>query len=683
VYATYFSRWSPAAWRWLLVLLALLLGSRAAQAQIVDDSTKMVYGPKTTRVIYEREVLRDSLSGTPIDTALTRFPQERFWLHDTTFQQNLGAFATASRPLLFQPNLALGTRFGRNAFDRNTRDGSLAPYYDSRSPYSFFRFIQGSEGEQVFEISYTRSFKKNFSVGVDYERIASNQVLATAGNQWLVEHNNFTFFTRFQTEDGRYHLLFNYGASRQRTREQGGIWPTDTEAANIAGNKDGIGNNLFNYDAERTYLTGATNIDDRDQVHLFQSYRLARRGFTAYHVLDGRRQYNGYTDTALPRLGDGTLLFYPTLPSLDRQSGVYRNITATDDRATYRQVENTVGLLGRTDRVEYNLYGRVRNASLAMLTTPGPVRLPGSTAPVLRSGVGLPLRTVYNDTYFDAFVGGTAAFNYRTIYAIEVAGEYKFINEYFLRGSIRTGPLSAEALTVSYSPTLTQQKFIGNHYVWPDTLNAFKGDAHVNTFNNVKVNQLSVRLQQKLPLLKGHAIDASATIVNLTDYVYYDALGRPAQDGANRQLLVLFARHRFQLGNFFFDNQATYTRGADKDNPALRIPVLVTESRAYYQTSVFKSALRAQIGAEYNYVSSWRGYNYAPSTQQFYVQDNFLIGAAGIANVYVAADIKSASIFIKGAYLNQGLIRNGYMTAPYYSGYPRRLQFGVRWRFFN
>jgi hypothetical protein len=302
---------------------------------------------------------------------------------------------------------------------------------------------------------------------------------------------------------------------------------------------------------------------------------------------------------------------------------------------------------------------------------------------VLRSGVGLPLRTVYNDTYFDAFVGGTAAFNYRTIYAIEVAGEYKFINEYFLRGSIRTGPLSAEALTVSYSPTLTQQKFIGNHYVWPDTLNAFKGDAHVNTFNNVKVNQLSVRLQQKLPLLKGHAIDASATIVNLTDYVYYDALGRPAQDGANRQLLVLFARHRFQLGNFFFDNQATYTRGADKDNPALRIPVLVTESRAYYQTSVFKSALRAQIGAEYNYVSSWRGYNYAPSTQQFYVQDNFLIGAAGIANVYVAADIKSASIFIKGAYLNQGLIRNGYMTAPYYSGYPRRLQFGVRWRFFN
>ena len=680
-----------------------LLGSRAAQAQIVDDSTKTVYGPKTTRVILEREVRRDSVGGTIIDTTLTRFPQERFWLHDTTFQQNLGAFATASRPLLFQPNLTLGTRFGRNAFDRNVPEGSLVPYYDSRSPYSFFRFIQGSMGEQVFEISYSRSFKKNFSVGVDYERIASNQVLGTSGNQWLVEHNNVTFFTRFQTEDGRYHLLFNYVASRQRTREQGGIWPTDIEAVNIAGNKDGIGNNLFNYANERTYLTAATNIDDRDQVHLFQSYRLARRGLTAYHVLDGSRQFNGFTDTALPRTSTDALLFYPTQPysipaapsassdttTLRRQRGVYRNATATDDRATYRQVENTVGLLGRTDRVEYNLYGRVRNASLQLQTTPGPVRLAGAPAPVLRSGKGLPLRTAYSDTYFNAFVGGSAAFNYRTIYAVEVAGEYALpsaytsLGEYYLRGSIRTGPLSAEVLTTSYSPTLTQQKFIGNHYVWPDTLNTFKGDAHVNVFRNTKVNQLSVRLQQKLPLLAGHSIDASVTGVTLTDYVYYNSLGRPAQQDSSRFLLILFARHRFALGNFHFDNQATYTRGADKDNPALRIPALVTESRVYYQTSVFKSALLAQIGAEYNYLSSWRGYNYAPSTQQFYVQDNFLLGAAGIANAYIAADIKAASIFIKGAYLNQGLIRNGYMTAPYYSGYPRRLQFGVRWRFFN
>lgn len=682
VYRPYSCLLSPAARRWLLVLLGLLLGSQAARAQIVDDSTKAVYGPKTTRVIYEREVRRDSVGGTLIDTTLTRFPQERFWAHDTTFQQNLGALATASRPLLYQPNLALGTRFGRTAFDRNTRDGSLVPYYDSRSPYSFFRFIQGSQGEQVFEISYSRSLKKNFSVGVDYERIASNQVLSASGNQWLAEHNNFTLFTRFQTEDGRYRLLASYSASRQRTREQGGIWPTDADTVLIKGNGGQLGNTLFNYANERTYLAPAINIDDRDQVRLFQSYRLARRGFTAYHVLDARRQYNGYNDDALPRLSTDTLLFYPRQPYAGRQRGVYRNATATNDRATYRQVENTFGLLGRTDRVEYNLYGRLRNASLLMQSTPLATTLSAARVPTvaLRSGVGLPLRTVFQDTYFNAFVGGSAAFNYRTIYAVEVAGEYKFFNEYFLRGSIRTGPLSAELLTASYSPTLTQQKVVGNHYVWPDTLSAAD---HINHFDNTKANQLTVRLQQRLPLLRGHSIEASVAVANLSSYVYYNTLGRPAQDGASRQLLVLYARHRFELGKFHFDNQATFTSGAGDDNPTLRIPKLVGESRVYYQTSVFKSALFGQVGAEVYYQSAFRGYDYAPSTQQFYVQDAFLLPAYAVASAFVAADIKAASIFIKGAYLNQGLGPNGYFTAPYYTGYPRRIIFGVRWRFFN
>ena len=692
VYANYLFFLTPAGRRWLLALLGLLglLGSRAAQAQIVNDSTKEVYGPRTTRVVYESELQRDSTGGTVIDTALVRFPQERFWLHDSAFQQNLGALGTASHPLLYQPNLALGTRLGRNAFDRNTRDASLVPYYDSRSPYSFFRFIQSSEGEQVFELSYSRSLKKNFSVGIDYERSASNQVLNTSGNQWLVEHNNFTFFSRFQTEDGRYHLLFNYNASRQRTREQGGIWPTTADSLLIVGNGGRPGNILFDYGNARTYLTAARSIDDRDQVHAFQSYRLARRGFTAYHILDVRRQFDGYTDDALPRDAADNLRFYPTLPT-GRIRGVYRNATATDDRATYRQLENTVGLLGRTDRVEYNVYGRVRNASLKLQSTPISTTLVDGSVPsiALRSGTGLPLKTVYADTYLDAFVGGTAAFNYRTIYAVEVAGEYKFFDEYWLRGTVRTGPLSAELLTSRYSPTLTQQKFIGNHYQWPDssrsttnvTATAYGGLG----FKNTSANQLTVRLQQRLPLLAGHSITASAAVVNLTNYVYYNQFGRPAQSSDNQRLLILFARHRFELGKFHFDNQATYTTGAGHSNPTLRIPPLVTESRVYYQTSVFKKALFGQIGAEFYYQSSYRGYGYAPSTQQFYVQDNFLIPAYGIANVFLAADIKAASIFLKGAYVNQGLTREseGYFTAPYLTGYPRRFQLGVRWRFFN
>ena len=672
-----------AAARWLFFGLLVLAGPLAGRAQIIDDSTKTVYGPKTTRVIYEAEVLRDSVGGTPIDTTLTHWPQARFWAHDTTFQQDLGILGSASRPLLYQPNYQLGARFGRNAYDRYTRASSRVPYYDSRSPYSFFRYVQGSVGEQVFEISYSRSFKKNFSVGLDYERIAGNQVLGVGSSQWQAEHNNFIIFGRYQTEDGRYHLLANYSASRQRTRELGGIWPTATERVDTL--KGPL--SLFKYGDERVYLTPATKItdpnprDDRDQVHLFQSYRLLKKGFTAYHVLDVSRHYASYVDNTLPRDANGSLLFYPGQGPV---RGTYRNATATDDRALYRQLENTVGLLGRTDRLEYNVYARYRNATLAAQTTP-----------LGRSGPGLRLVRVGslfpNDTaahYFgQLFVGGTASFNYRTIYAVEVAGEYLPVvrvigkgAEYWLRGRVRTGPLSAELLLNSYSPTLTQRVFIGNNYEWS---NVKTPEDWTSTFNNTTTQQLTVRLKQRLPLLADHSLELSAAAVNLANLVYYGPTGEPRQLGSSQRLLIGFARHRFRLGSVYFDNQGTYTQGAGPTNEGLRVPTLVTESRVYYQRRVFGQALFAQVGAELYYQSRFKGYGYAPSTQQFYVQDDFTMQNFAVANFFVAADISSASIFVKVAYLNQGLVSDGYFVTPYYTGYPRRLIFGVRWRFFS
>jgi hypothetical protein len=678
-----------AATRWLFLLFGLVLGAPLlGQAQIVDDSTKVLYGPKTTRVIYEAEVLGDSTRGTLIDTALVRWPQQRFWFHDSTFQQDLGTVGSASRPLLFQANTALGARLGRNVFDRYVREPGQVPYYDSRSPYSFFRYIQSGEGEQVFEISYSRSLKKNFSIGASYERFASNRIVGPGASGGidanLVEHNAATFFARYQTDDERYHLLVSLVDTRHRALEQGGIAPL---ASDIAADGRLIANNLFVYDRAQVNLAYATNTDDRDQLHLFHSYRLLGRGVTAYHVFDIRRQYNGYIDQNLNASFNSPIAtterdFYPR---------TLVNPTQTADRVTYRQAENTVGLLGHTDRIAYNLYARHRAATLRQTSQlPIPPTSTNTTAPA-------PL-VEFSDSYSQVFFGGTASFNYRTIYAVEVAGEYKPLGynplgEYWLRGRIRTGPLSAELLTTSVSPDLTQQQFTGNHYQWEYLGKDTNRPLSNNKFSNTQVYQLTGRLQQRLPLLADHAIDMSVSVANISDLVYYAAdpsstkqypqLLGPQQQTSSQQLLIGSARHRFRVGRVFFDNQGTYTLGADDDNVGLRIPKLVTESRVYYQTYVFKKALLGQLGAELYYQSVFKGYGYSPSTQQFFVQDRFTIRNYAVANVFLTADIKAATIFLKVAYLNQGLLHNGYFASPFYSGYPRRLQFGVRWRFFS
>ncbi|WP_310392501.1 putative porin [Hymenobacter sp.] len=635
-------------------MLALLAAPRVG-AQVLDDSTKVVYGPKTTRVIYEAEVLRDSTNGTPLDTALTRWPQARFWFHDTTFQQDLGAVGSASRPLLYQPNLELGPRLGRNAFDKYARNAASVPYYDSRSPYSFFRVVQTGAGEQVFEISYSRSLKENFSVGVAYERIASNKIIASAGpRDALVEHSNVLFFSRYQSDNERYHLLFNYSNVRHRAAEQGGIRPKfDTLRPR----------ELFNYAQEQAYLTQAANEEDRDELYLTQTYRLLGRGLTVYHTFDAKRQYNTFTDLSLltareDGVTDGA--FFPR---------VLRNTAATLDRADFRQVENTLGVLGRTAAVEYRLYGRARRADLVTQTLqPSPDN----------AGLNLMRAVDPRRSPFVGFVGGTAAFNYRTIYAVEAAGEYKFFDEYWLRAAVRTGPLSAEFLSSVYSPTLTQQEFVGNHYEW------YHSTDSGNAFKNTSANQLTGRLRLKLPNLLGltdQRFEASVSGVAINDLVYYGIAGEPAQINDARNLLIGYARHRARLGRVSFDNQATYTRGGDVEG--LRIPTLVTTSRVYYESYIFRKALFSQVGAELYYQSKFQAFDYSPSTQQFYQQNSFTIRNYPIADVFFVADIKAVSVFLKVAYVNQGIYRDGYFASPYYSGYPRRFQLGVKWNFFN
>ncbi|UOQ51889.1 putative porin [Hymenobacter cellulosivorans] len=652
-----------------VLLLGLLLWPALLRAQVLDDSTKVIYGAKTTRVLYEADIMREQYEGRVIDTTLTNQVRDRYWFHDTTFQQDLGNIGTASRRLLWEPNNGIGARYGRTVFDKFARNSAEIPYYDTRSPFTFFRFIQSAVGEQVFELSYSRSLGRNLNVGLAYERFASRKVIAANGRENLTEHSNVLLFARYQTQDDRYHALFNINTARHRVPEQGGIsyGPTDRieEGDRKGAPRPG---SLFGYDLEDVRLERSLNIDDRDEIRLVQTLRLLGRGLTAYHIFDWKRQFNNYTDR--PRNGPlpvnattGLLQFYNSEPRL--------NANLTNDRSEYRQLENEVGVMGHTPAVGYRLYGRYRNANLFTKNVQNRYLSRGDSIP-------------YQLRYGQIFLGGTASFRYRDLVAVETAGEIlgpqvagdqsKAFSEYWFRGTARLGPLSGEFYSSSYSPTLTQQRFEGNHYAWDHTRNSGA------EFQNTLVNQLTGRLNQQLGR---HHLEASGSFVTINDLVYYNQAAVPAQLDEAKVLLIGTLRHRFNLGKFFFDNLGTGTLGGEDEG--LRIPKLVANSRAYYQGYLFKKAMFSQIGADVYFQSRFKGYDYNPTTQQFYLQDHFSIRSYAVADVFLVTDIKTVSVFLKMAYINQGLYNtgNGYFATPLYTGLPRRFQFGIRWQFFD
>jgi len=430
----------------------------------------------------------------------------------------------------------------------------------------------------------------------------------------------------------------------------------------------------------------AANEEERNQVHLAHTYRLLGQGLTAFHVLDYSTQRNRFYDNGIV-LENGRPE-YPGYPN------TFLNLTKTNDIATYHQLENTVGLLGTTvwkgSLVEYRVYARRRDISLRMeslFSTLTGADSAGRSPQVLPPVDAIPASRRLNSLgiyrgegsawFGQVFLGGNAAFNYKQ-FAIQTEGEYLVPSgEYKFRGQARLGLLTGEVLFASYSPTLTQQLYSGNHFQWEH-----RPDEGGKTWSNTDVQQFTAYLSQKLGR---NQFNASGSLININDLVYYDTDGRPAQISTGQQVFTLTARHRFNYGKFYFDNQGTFTaggQGTGSNNP-IRIPTVVSLSRVYYQSDIFRKALFGQIGAEVYYQSSYQAYQYSPSTQQFYLQNTFTIRSYPVVNVFLAADVKTVGVFVKVAYLNQGLDGNGYFTTPYYTAQQRRIQFGIRWQFFN
>ena len=401
---------------------------RAAQAQILDDSTQNRYGARTTFILKERDLLRDDTVGRMIDTTLTRLPQQRYWTHDTTFQQDLGNFGTASRPLLWEPNRQLGARLGRNAFDQYARDAADVKYYDTRSPYTFFRFFQGNPYEQVFELSYTRSLQKaGFNVGFNYERFGSNKSVAATntrtgpdGAQQLSALRPLRVAQRPLPGHGQLQHRPPHGGRAGRHRAPDGARRHRRQAARVDLTQ------LFDYQREVVNLTRprtattATGCACCTPTGCWAgaSPRFTSSTGTASSTSTPTTSLCSVTGDRQPVLSAGATEHAP-LPTTGPSSG---------------SSENTVGVMGQLER-------RCNTASMPASAS---IRSTRKVA-YRRAGRGARYRWP-GATARRLFLGGTAAFSYRQ-FAIETAGEIKpstsktpTQTEYWLRRPGAAGP---------------------------------------------------------------------------------------------------------------------------------------------------------------------------------------------------------------------------------------------------
>ncbi|MFD1186342.1 putative porin [Pontibacter rugosus] len=634
----------------ILAMFLLLLANGTAHAQIIDDSTRLLYSPKTTLQLYEQNVLEGNYAELPIDTSLNNIQNERYWYNDTTFYQHLGNVGTAATPMLFQMPNQIGVRLGKNIFDRYAYDPQRLNYYNTRSPYTHLYYVQGGIGEQVFEALHTRNITPRWNFGVAYQILSADQQIGPASQErrtrGLIDNQAVKAFSHYRSENEKYDLFFNYTFMKVEQIESGGIRP---------GENDFTQNDLDSYEEENVNLTQAANEESRNNLHLTHIYKIAKENLKVYHTLDYFRQRNEYTDNGIPAvLADSSSYIYPHF---------YYSRTRTEDATEYKQLENTFGLTGNNKLSFYKAYVKVRNANILYSAIDS---LQGLSDSLLATGnVFKPISN--KDKFNQVFIGGSIRLFYKDFAELIGNAEYQLAGDYRIKGMARVGGAYASLERVLFSPSLVQQYMLSNHFRWN------------NDFGNIVVDRIETGLNQKLG--NRQYVKFNANYTNIKRWVYFNEKAEVARAGGNQRFWGANLSHNIYFGPLHFENFVSYTNTDEADK--IRIPEWLWESKAYVEGALFKGALYTQLGIQGTINSDYYAYGYMPVTQQFFVQNGFNVQAYPVIDVFLNADIKTVNVFLKMSHVNYGMTEPVNFITPYYPGLRRSFVFGLQWRFFD
>ncbi|MBB6610294.1 hypothetical protein H7F15_04520 [Pontibacter sp. Tf4] len=607
---------------------------------ILDDTTRNLYGPKTTLQLYENDVLEGRYREQRIDTTLQNMHNQRYWLQDTTFYQQLGNVGTASKPILYQLPTRIGVRFGKNAFDRYAYDPATINYFDTRSPYSHLYYVQGARGETVFEGIYARNITKQMNFGVAYRIISANKQIGSTSllGDGLIDNQAVKVFTHFQSKNQKYALFANYTHLNHEQIESGGINPTENFGQD----------SLFLYENAVVYLTQASTQEMRHNYHLLHMFKVVGDNLKAYHRMDWRSQNTNYQDNAIPFNKNNELVFYPRT--------IYSN-RFTDDETQYREFENEFGLTGRSSISYFKAYAKLRNSKVNYSAVE-PLNPDTTAIRGLVTGV---------EAENQVLLGGEFQLHYQDKYLLYGEGEYQLADNYRLYASARLKGLEFSQARVRQSPTLMQQRIISNHFNWNTDLDATITDRSQASLRHQFGNRLHLRLM--------------GAYTHISRYVTYGFDAEPTQFSGNQQLLEAELAHHLRFGSFHFENFVHYTN--TDEAPAIRIPEWLVNSKLYYQGFLFKKALFTQVGVEMTMPSAYKPDAYMPVTQQFYLQNDLTTIDYPVFDVFINADIKTLNVFLKVAHVNFNIWEPGYFETPGYPGLRRSFTFGLKWMFFD
>lgn len=606
-------------------------------SQIIDDTTKQIYGPTTSLYFYESDIFYNQDILRPIDTVISNFHRFTYVQRNNHLYQDLGNVGTAAHPVFYQPPPTIGATPGVNAFDLYWEANRIR-YFDTRSPYTNLKLALGGRGRSLTDVTFSRNISPQWNFGFDYRGIfVDKQVQRRGKGDRNVRSTYYDFFTTYYTKDSTYRVFANLARNMYQLYESGGIQTAD----------DFQMGDLFLANIQPE-LTQAESRELRIRFHLYHQYAFGR-GFQLYHQMDRHRQGNQFLNR----------------PSQETYNFDYTEINSdtTSDKAVFRTFRNEAGIKGNLLKLFYNGYYAVRHYSMRYKY-------------IQEDTLQIP--TKGNEHY----IGGRMALQLDSLMelrgAIEILlDENKALldGNYRIEGQLRSRWLEASLRQSTYSPGFAYQAYRGSHDVWS------------NNFNDVEVTQLNGYLHYRSRIL---TLSPGLTFTRLRNYVFFEQDTSRVQDVLPMQSdgnqIIASPELKFALTflrNITLSGRAIYTTVLENANEAIRVPDLFVNGQLSYSNIHFNGNLEVHTGVDVHWKSPYHALGYDPVIQQFYTQNSFKTPGVPIIDVFLNAKIKRARIFLKYHNLFKTFNDVGYVLTPYYPGQLNVIDFGFDWSFYD
>ncbi|WP_333819636.1 putative porin, partial [Ohtaekwangia sp.] len=233
-------------------------------SRIIDDTTKQVYGPKTSRYFFEKDVFLNRQTYYLIDTVPRNFHRYTYIQKNNYMYQDLGNIGTAMNPIYYQTPDIIGVTSGFRQYDL-IWDTEEVKYYDTKSPYSNMRVILGGKGRSITRATYSRNVNPRWNVGFNYRGLFIDKQIQRSGKgDRNVVSNYYDLYTSYQSKDSTYRLFFNFRRNMIQADDYGGISQTTNDFTYA---------DYFFVNALPS-LTQAISKELRSNIHLFHQYEV-------------------------------------------------------------------------------------------------------------------------------------------------------------------------------------------------------------------------------------------------------------------------------------------------------------------------------------------------------------------------------------------------------------------------